>query len=49
MITEEAASRITDKDNFADLPPVEVMNNVKKPDSAEEKKRAQAEEQEKLR
>lgn len=30
MQTEEVYSRITDKDNFADLPPVEVMNNVKK-------------------
>ena len=29
-MTEEVHSRITDKDNFADLPPIEVLNDFNK-------------------
>lgn len=35
MKTEEAESRITDNDNFADLPPVEVIGSIKKPKTSE--------------
>lgn len=47
MVTEEADSRITDQEHFADLPPVEVMNNVKKPKSPESQEKNDQADQEK--
>lgn len=38
-----AFSRITDKDNFANLPPVEVLSNQNKPTSAISNKRREHE------